>query len=221
MSLGRQIRAARGLLRWSSSTLAAKAGLTRETINKIEDDAVQPREGTLQDIKRVFDENGVEFLDNTGVRLKPQGIEVLTGPQGFYRFYEILYADMMSNGGWIGACGVDESLFVHYLGEHVEPHIARMNDMCRSRHLDHCIKILIREGDNNFVADGYSEYRWLSPENYSPTCFYVFNNYLALINFTAEPAPHVILISSAAYADAYRQQFNKLWDTAKIPPEKK
>ena len=59
MSIGRQIKAGRGLLRWSGAVLAEKAGLTRDTINKIEDDAVQPREGTLADIIRVFDENGV------------------------------------------------------------------------------------------------------------------------------------------------------------------
>ena len=86
MITGRQIRAARGLLKWSAISLAEKAGLTRETINKIEDEIVQPREGTVTDIIRVFDESGVEFTDNSGVRLKPQGVEVLIGKQGLCEF---------------------------------------------------------------------------------------------------------------------------------------
>jgi transcriptional regulator with XRE-family HTH domain len=214
---GRQIRAARGLLKWSGSLLAEKSGLTRETINKIEDEAVQPREGTLRDIFHVFDENGVEFLDNSGVRLKPQSIEVLSGLDGFDRFYEIQYADMLSNGGFIHACGVDEKLFKHYGYRNVDHHLVRMTEMCKSRGIDHCMQILIREGDTNYVADGYAQYRWLSSENFSSTCFYVFNKYLALISFTAVPTPYVILIKSEAFADAYRQQFMKLWDTAIIP----
>jgi len=91
MSVGRQIRAGRGLLKWSAATLAEKAGLTRDTINKIEDEAVQPREGTMKDIVRVFDENGVEFTDNYGVRLKPQGVEVLVGHEGLCRFFDMVY----------------------------------------------------------------------------------------------------------------------------------
>ena len=42
MITGRQIRAARGLVDWSAATLADKAGLTRETVSKIEDETVQP-----------------------------------------------------------------------------------------------------------------------------------------------------------------------------------
>ncbi|MDD5586600.1 MAG: helix-turn-helix transcriptional regulator [Alphaproteobacteria bacterium] len=221
MTIGRQVRAARGLLRWSSATLGEKAGLTRETINKIEDDAVQPREGTLKDIIRVFDENGVEFIENSGVRLKPNSIEEFSGRDGFHHFYDILYADLVTNGGLIYASGVDEKLFCQYYGDcsRSNKHIVRMNEMMRARGEQYCMNILVCENDSNYVADGYARYRWLSKEYFTPACFYVFNNYLALISFTAIPAPHVILIKSAAFADAYRQLFQKLWETAKIPPE--
>ena len=108
MSIGRQIGAARGLLRWSGAVLAEKAGLTRDTINKIESDAVQPREGTVTDIIRVFDEFGVEFTENSGVRLKPQGVEVLTGEAGLKQFFDNVYEHARKHGGTIVQYGLEE-----------------------------------------------------------------------------------------------------------------
>ena len=99
MITGRQIRAARGLLKWSSPDLAKKAGLTRETINKIEGDVIQPREGTLNDIIGAFDQHGVEFIDTTGVRIKPQGLEVLLGQSGLQQFFNEVYAYARDHGG--------------------------------------------------------------------------------------------------------------------------
>src|SRR5271163_2352797 len=129
MSIGRQISAARGLLRWSGVVLAEKAGLTRDTINKIESDAVQPREGTVADIVRVFDENGVEFTENSGVRLKPQGVEVLTGSTGLRRFFDDVYEHSRKHGGLIQQTGIDETTFSEYLGDYSPVHIQRMTEL--------------------------------------------------------------------------------------------
>lgn len=219
MITGRQIRAARGLLDWDATILAEKAGLTRATVSRVETDAVQPHEKTLAAIARVFDEHGVEFTDDFGVRLKPQGMEVLTDHKGFCRFYDILYSELATNGGGADACGVDERLFAQSHGDQTQAHIARMTLLAQARH-DFKMRILIREGDENYSAGGYAEYRWLSAQYFSPACFYVFNNYLALISFMAIPSPQVILIKSKAFADAYRQQFQKLWETSIVPSPK-
>jgi transcriptional regulator with XRE-family HTH domain len=72
---GRQIRAARGLLGWSATTLADRSGVTRFTIQRLEQhDGVPPsRSQTLEDIQRAFEAAGVEFTgtpdDGPGVRL--------------------------------------------------------------------------------------------------------------------------------------------------------
>jgi hypothetical protein len=80
--------------------------------------------------------------------------------------------------------------------------------------------ILIREGDRNFVASEYAEYRWQDKNSFSPTAFYVFGDHLALISFHSENPPHVVLISSAAFASAYRKQFRDDFSRARIPPKK-
>jgi transcriptional regulator with XRE-family HTH domain len=72
-----QIRAARGLLKWTQAALAAKSGLSVVTLNMIESETVQPRKGSIEAIRQALEAGGVEFTggeDGTvGVRFKERG----------------------------------------------------------------------------------------------------------------------------------------------------
>ena len=61
-----QIRAARGLLKWTQASLAHKATLSTVTLNMIENESVAPRTGTLDSIQRALEQGGVEFLEEKG-----------------------------------------------------------------------------------------------------------------------------------------------------------
>ena len=62
-----QIRAARGLLKWTQAALAHRAQLSAVTLNLIENEAVRPRAGTLAAIQGVLEAGGVEFIEEGGV----------------------------------------------------------------------------------------------------------------------------------------------------------
>jgi len=62
-----QIRAARGLLKWTQATLAHRAGVSTVTLNMIENETVQPREATLAAIRASLEAGGVRFLEEAGV----------------------------------------------------------------------------------------------------------------------------------------------------------
>jgi transcriptional regulator with XRE-family HTH domain len=62
-----QIRAARGLLKWTQATLAHHAGLSTVTLNMIENDATRPRARTLEAIQAALVAGGVEFLVEDGL----------------------------------------------------------------------------------------------------------------------------------------------------------
>jgi DNA-binding XRE family transcriptional regulator len=72
---GAQIRAARALLNWPAEVLAKTVGVTRQTIQRLEQhDGLPPsRSQTLEQIQRAFEAAGVEFIgtpdDGPGVRL--------------------------------------------------------------------------------------------------------------------------------------------------------
>jgi transcriptional regulator with XRE-family HTH domain len=64
---GAQIRAARALLDWSQSDLAARTGLSIVGIKKLESDGHVARKSTLLAVESVFNTMGVIFLDSRGV----------------------------------------------------------------------------------------------------------------------------------------------------------
>lgn len=71
------MRAARALLGWSAAEIADRAGVTRFTVQRLEQhDGIPPsRAQTLDDIQKAFEAAGVEFIgspdEGPGVRLWP------------------------------------------------------------------------------------------------------------------------------------------------------
>lgn len=216
MTIGRQISAARGLLRWSGNVLAEKAGLTRDTVNRIEDGSVQPQKGTLTDIIRVFDQNGVEFTENWGVRFKPQGVEVLIGEQGLQRFFDGVFEYSKTHGGTIMQLGIEEDMFWAMGVDFANAHRKRMTDLVKERK-DIKVLAILCEGDTNFIASDYNQYRWISKEMFSPVPFYIYGECLAIMNFQTVPSPTIILHKFPAITEAYRKQFDIFWKMTKEP----
>jgi len=62
-----QIRAARGLLKWTQATLAHRAGLSTVSLGMIENDAVRPGQTSLDAIEQRLEQGGVDFLAEDGV----------------------------------------------------------------------------------------------------------------------------------------------------------
>ncbi len=77
MITGAQVRAARGLIKWTVQKLSDASKVSLPTLHRLEQhDGIPPvRERTLVDIKRAFEEAGVEFTGSpesgAGVRFKP------------------------------------------------------------------------------------------------------------------------------------------------------
>ncbi|ACL61959.1 helix-turn-helix domain-containing protein [Methylobacterium nodulans] len=57
-----QIRAGRGLLKWTQAVLAARAAVSVVTLNMIESEQVTPRARTLSAIRSALEREGVRFV---------------------------------------------------------------------------------------------------------------------------------------------------------------
>lgn len=57
-----QIRAGRGLLKWTQGVLASRAAVSVVTLNMIESDQVMPRQRTLASIRKVLEGEGIRFI---------------------------------------------------------------------------------------------------------------------------------------------------------------
>jgi hypothetical protein len=87
------------------------------------------------------------------------------------------------------------------------------------------IKVLaiVCEGDTNFIAGDYNQYRWISKEIFSPIPFYIYGETLAVMDFQTVPAPTIIVHKFPAITQGYRKQFDAFWKLSREPelPEKK
>lgn len=216
MVTGRQIKAARSLLDWDAEDLAKHAGLSRDTVFNIENGKVQARGGSAEKILQAFDENGVEFTDNSGVRLKPQGVEVLIGQIGLQHFFDGVYEHAKLHGGTIVQLGIDENLFWAMGVDFSESHRKRMTQLVKERG-DIKVLAILCEGDTNFIASEYNHYRWIARELFSPVPFYIYGENLAIMNFQTVPAPTIILHKFPAITHAYKKQFDLFWNMAREP----
>ncbi|SFL26160.1 helix-turn-helix domain-containing protein [Methylorubrum salsuginis] len=71
-----QIRAGRGLLKWTQGVLASRASVSVVTLNMIESDQVAPRTKTLASIRSVLEGEGIRFIgsesEGFGVLMRPR-----------------------------------------------------------------------------------------------------------------------------------------------------
>jgi len=212
MIIGKQIRAARALLEWDAKDLAKKSGLSLDTVFKIENGSVQPRPATADKIMNVFNENGVEFLGSHGVQWMPHRIKTLAGVEGLKSFFDDMRTMAKQTGTGIAACGFHEAYFKSKLGDYVEYHRREMASIKKGG-----LRCLIEEGDTNFGASAFGSYRWLHKEYYTHVPFYVFGAKLAIIDESAPENPLITVIENSTIAQAYRRQFNALWERASVP----
>ncbi len=206
-----QMRAARGLLNWTQGDLAARTGISTTSIGSIESDTSNPRDSTALLIKKAFEDAGIEFLPDDGVRRRQGQVRILAGRAGFHAFYDDIYAEAQKNkGATFLVNNVNEKLFLKWGGsDHASMHVQRMKDLNIS------YKILVREGDINFVPSDTATYKWVPKKVFSPVSFYVYGTKMAIIVFDQEPA--VVLLDYNSITEAYRKQFDILWDLATVP----
>lgn len=214
MITGRQIRAARALLEWDAEDLAEKAELSRDTIFNIENGKVQARGSSAEKIFQAFDRSGIEFTDNSGVRMKASGLEVYEGPERFDDFYAFLYEQLKTHGGDVCLSVTDERLLAKYR-KNSAIHYERMQDLS-DKGVIKSFRILANK--SNFASKyPYNSYKWQPDSSIAPTAFYTFSECLALISFVHTNPPYVVVLQSAPLANSYRQAFDIAWDAAKEP----
>ena len=208
-----QIRGARGLLNWSQSELSRRTGISTTSIGNIEAGNTQARESTLKLIRQAFENSGIEFIGTEGIRAKNEVIDIYEGQTGFVNFFDNVYQTLLSTEPRIFACNIDESVFKKWASHTAEAHLARMKKIPGL-----VCKVLLREGDTNFIASEYAEYKWLPADLFSSVPFYVFSNKLAIILF--DEHPKIIVLNNSSVAEAYKLQFLGLWEVSSEPKYK-
>jgi transcriptional regulator with XRE-family HTH domain len=209
----KQIKAARAMLDWSRAELAAACGVSEPNIIRLEAGG-DGRQDTIQKISTAFENHGIVFTINGGVEPARPELRTYTGMAGMQSFMDDVYQVIKDQGGEVVISGAVEKVFAEAMNDDfLAVHMARMEKL-----KNYNMRCLIEEGNQDFTANNYCEYRWTSRDQFRPVTFYAYGNKIAFIQFDVPvDAPMIVVLQSKVITDAFRVQFEGMWRTAKVP----
>lgn len=215
-----QVRAARALVAWSQDVLAEKTNLSKSTLQKIETGLIaSPRAATMEAVQKVFESAGVEFLPNSGLRMRDPMVTTLEGKKAYKLLLDDVYETLRGTGGEMCIFGLEEKTASAELEndpqkkEEILAHIERLKkEKIRE-------KLLICEGDTNYLAPQYW-YRWMPKEYFEPYPIYVYGTKVAIIYWG--PPFKAIVYENSEIANSMHKIFDFVWskcEPARMPEE--
>ncbi|MEZ5814226.1 MAG: helix-turn-helix transcriptional regulator [Alphaproteobacteria bacterium] len=207
-----QIRAARAMKNWTQSELAKCCDLAVPTIANIEIEKQKPSAKTLEKIKRTLEIAGIEFIDNFGIRKKKQNVQILRGQKGYIEHFDMVLKYATEGEGYVYQANVDETRHRKWFPDFFSSeYFQKMTEL--NGRVD--FKIMVKEGDTFFPAQGYATYRWIPKAQFSPIPFEVFGDTLSIKLFFDEPI--IFVIKNKQAANLYREKFLKQWEKSLLP----
>lgn len=214
-----QCRAARAILDWSQPDLAKECDIHVQTISGFESGNNTPTKRTLETITLCFEEAGIEFMEGDGLRRRLSEITRLTGAGGFETFLDDVYNTSIQNGkpdsrSEVFLSNVKHGNWIKWMGEEKwAKHVKRMTES--KELLD--VRIIVEDGDRNFPAKAYSQYKWFPKVLFNDKSFYSYSDKLAFLNFQKEEV-EILIMRQKEFAEGYRNLFRLVWDyVAKTP----
>lgn len=205
-----QVRAARALLNWTQADLAARSGLSKAALIKLEQEQVVPRLSSLRFIQETFEAAGVEFTEGDGVRRRGEKFDfrIYDGPHFVDQLDTLIERYLKPHDLLRGIGGYDKNF-----GKHT-------SSGDNNRFLSHTLKNRIEcrfiapEGFTDFGSDP-AVYRFLPYETIGTIYFTVYGDSLTINNWN--PPARALYIRNESIADAYKRQFDHLWNMARVP----
>ena len=144
-----QVRAACGLIDWSASELASRIGVSKQMMSAYLAGKSSLSVQNLEKVAYALDMEGIEFTTEDGVRRKSLKTQTFRGQEGLGQFMDLVYETARTQGGEFCVSNVDETVFTEALGiEKDAAYSKKMSDIRQK----YTFKILIKDGDTNFVA---------------------------------------------------------------------
>jgi len=191
-----QMRAARAMLDVSQGHVAQYLGIAANTLSKIESGQSDVSGTRLTDIQRFYEREGVEFTSDDGVKWAKNQVVKYEGQQGIREFFDTVYEEF-SNGNEVNLFNGVPLLLIKWLGTSYYE--------------------IVEEGENNFIAKGFAEYRWFPKEMFNNKTIYIFNNQVAFFTFKDDDVS-IRVFKNAELGASMKVLFNIAWEkVARIP----
>lgn len=213
-----QIRAARALIGWSQGELAEQADMSQTGIARIENGTNNPNSATLEKIRAAFDKADVEFIGGSGVKKRSGEVKKFSGTTGLIQFMDDVYNCARHDGGKMYFYNIVPENWLVSLGQDWwDYHANRMSQ--HNKKTD--IRILIPEGNTNFISSKYAKYKWF-PQKFGLSLqksLYAYGDKLGFVTFDKNVEKiEVITLHNSDFADGMRAMFEISWDEVAKEP---
>ena len=195
---GHQCRAGRALLRWRREDLAEKTNISVVSIKHFEDEHHQTRTTTIAKISKVMEDAGIEFLPNSGLRLRDDTLTVIEGEDSFLRLMDDIYYTLNGIGGELLWSFVDDSVS--------PPEVWAMEAKIREAGIT--MRSLVSE-DAKIFPYPLEEYRCVPRDMFDENPIAIYDNKVAI--FVKGVTKNVCIVNNKNYASSQRAMFNISW----------
>lgn len=199
-----QIRMARAALEWSMEDLAGKSGVARTTLNKLIHEHSNPKRSTIEKIVSAFEENGITFIGDNGVRFSPLPVEIIDGSDCYMLTLDRVVAELSRHE--------NKELLIMFASDAVSP--PAVNERYRQmRKNGVTMRQLIAENDT-YIMGPLEEYRTIPMDEFINIVSLVFGNCVAQVNGDESA---VTIYNDAKLALQRRKEFEYRWNVGHKP----
>lgn len=198
MISGRQIAAARALLKWTQKDLADRARLSVIAIKKIEAGDTNPRETSIVRIIEAVREAGVEFTQNGGAEYKKDYITIIEGEDCYLRLLDDVFYTLKDDE--------DKQLLISCADDQVSPR--EVNAMYNKMRRNGIKMRQLVEEENCYLMGELHEYRYLPKDFFLNRVTLAYGNKVA---FVLKNETKITIIEDTDMAVVSKNLFNLLW----------
>ncbi|MDD3370662.1 MAG: helix-turn-helix transcriptional regulator [Alphaproteobacteria bacterium] len=196
-----QIRSARALLDWSTAELARRAHMTVNAINRIERSHAVAQKGTMDRLKKVFEDAGIEFLASSGLRKKDKTITVFEGPD----FEGKLLNDAMQTGANLSIAHANAEL-----AKKISDGLFSTAAQDRQKKVSGTQRYIVPDEAVDFPCPAQADCHVIPSKFFSAYPLWAFGPKIALS--TRKYCPRAVLVDNEALAESITKLFDYIWD---------
>ena len=206
-----QMRAARAILDVSQGHVAEYLGIAANTLSKIESGQSDASASRVSDIQRFYEREGIEFTDHDGVKKNVSRVVEHEGQKGIQDFFDDVYKEA-SQGCVVNLFNGVPDLLIKWLGDdYYKMHASRMANLADRVEFN----IIVEEGEDNFIAGGFAEYKHFPKEMFNNKTIYIYANKVGFFTFS-EDNVLIRVFDSAELAASMRVLFSIAWEKVAV-----
>lgn len=200
-----QCRAARGLINWTQQDLANASGLSKTAINNFEKGNSSIKADSLNAIQRAFENVGIEFLTDNGLRKKGDASRILKGKDAMTELINDIANTLEKTGGEVLIYNVTEGDIIKKALKNL---LARVKNPTGENFR---MRVLCAQSETENISSS-TPCRWTKPStSASNTPFYIYGQKVAISLWEQSM---IIIINSPEASAAERAHFEIIWESS-------